>query len=60
MIKNPYIPALAVACLLSGLGQMHIDADVTLSDLATQEILAKYEVTKTFGWGGLYGGLYQH
>ncbi len=41
--------------MLAGLGQMHIDADVMLSDPATEEILAKYEVTKTFGWGGLYG-----
>ena len=41
--------------MLAGLGQMHIDADVSLSDPAATEPLAKYEVTKTFAWGGLYG-----
>jgi hypothetical protein len=42
--------------MLAGLGQMHIDATVTLSDYQTKEELSKYEVTKTFAWGGLYGG----
>lgn len=40
-----------------GLGQIHIDADVMLSDLATKEKLAQYEVKKTFAWHGFYGGL---
>ncbi len=42
--------------MLAGLGQIHIDADVTLSDFSNKEKLAQYEVTKTFAWGGLYGG----
>lgn len=42
--------------MLAGLGKMHIDADVVLTDPATQEQVAKYDVTKTFAWGGLYGG----
>ncbi|MEI6545084.1 MAG: DUF4410 domain-containing protein [Methylococcales bacterium] len=41
--------------MMAGLGQMHIDADVDLSDYKTHEALGKYEVTKTFAWGGLYG-----
>lgn len=41
--------------MVAGLGQMHIDADLVLSDPATQETLAQYQVTKTFAWGGLYG-----
>ena len=41
--------------MLAGLGQIHIDADVTLSDLTTKDKLAQYEVTKTFAWGGIYG-----
>ena len=41
--------------MLAGLGQMHIDATVTLSDYQTNEEFAKYEVTKTFAWGGIYG-----
>lgn len=42
--------------MLAGLGQMHIDADVALIDPATDEQVAKYDVTKTFAWGGMYGG----
>jgi hypothetical protein len=41
--------------MLAGLGQMHIDADVVLTDESTKEKLAQYEVTKTFAWGGIYG-----
>jgi hypothetical protein len=41
--------------MLMGLGQIHIDADVQLSDSATNEKLTQYEVTKTFAWGGFYG-----
>ena len=40
-----------------GLGQMHIDAEVMLSDLATQKDLANHAVTKTFAWHGFYGAL---
>jgi hypothetical protein len=43
--------------MLAGLGQMHIDATVTLSDYQTNEEFAKYEVTKTFAWGGVYGAV---
>lgn len=42
--------------MLAGLGQMHIDSEVTLSDSVSNAPLAKYEVTKTFAWGGIYGG----
>ena len=42
--------------MLIGLGQMHIDAEVNLNDWATKGVVAQYEVTKTFAWGGLYGG----
>jgi len=45
----------AARFMLAGLGQIHIDADVTLEDRARAAILAKYEVTKTFAWGGIYG-----
>lgn len=43
--------------ILIGLGQIHIDADVILSDLATKDKIAQYEATKTFAWGGIYGGI---
>lgn len=40
-----------------GLGQINIDADIMLFDLATKQKLAQYEITKTFAWHGFYGGL---
>ncbi len=40
----------------AGLGQIHIDADVTLSDYLSKNKLAEYEITKTFAWGGVFGG----
>jgi hypothetical protein len=40
----------------AGLGQIHIDAEVTLEDRSRQAIIGKYNVTKTFAWGGIYGG----
>jgi hypothetical protein len=42
--------------MLAGLGQIHIDAEVTLEDRALQTVIGKVEVTKTFAWGGIYGG----
>lgn len=42
--------------MLAGLGQMHIDAIVNISNKSNGKLLAKYEVTKTFAWGGIYGG----
>ena len=42
--------------MLAGLGQMHIDAMVNISNKCNGKLLAKYEVTKTFAWGGAYGG----
>lgn len=41
--------------MLAGLGAMHIDAEVTLVDRVNGSAIARYEVTKTFGWGGAYG-----
>jgi hypothetical protein len=42
--------------MLAGLGAMHIDADVAMIDSKTKQTIAEYEVTKTFAWGGIYGG----
>ncbi len=41
--------------MLAGLGQIHIDAQVTLHDHLRDAVLGDYEVTKTFAWGGIYG-----
>jgi hypothetical protein len=43
--------------MLAGLGQIHIDAEVVLADPRTQKPLGTYLVTKTFAWGGIYGGV---
>ena len=40
--------------MLAGLGQIHIDAEVTLEDGFRAAPLGRYEVTKTFAWGGPY------
>lgn len=42
--------------MLAGLGQIHIDAEVTLEDRALPAVIGNFEVTKTFAWGGIYGG----
>lgn len=42
--------------MLAGLGQMHIEGDVTLKDQESGALLAQYQVSKTFAWGGMYGG----
>lgn len=41
--------------MLAGLGQIHIDADLSLQDGSTAERIARYDITKTFAWGGIYG-----
>jgi len=43
--------------MLAGLGQIHIEADFLIEEMESNSMLAKYYVTKTFAWGGLYGGL---
>lgn len=41
--------------MLAGLGQIHINAEVMLEDGFRGAPLGRYEVTKTFAWGGIYG-----
>ena len=41
--------------MLAGLGQIHVDALVTVKDKDTGAILGKYEVKRTFAGGGLIG-----
>jgi uncharacterized protein DUF4410 len=41
--------------MLAGVGQIHIDGEITLEDRALQTVIGKVEVTKTFAWGGIYG-----
>jgi hypothetical protein len=42
--------------MLAGLGQIRIDADVIFLDGNTGETIAKYQVSKDFSFGGIYGG----
>jgi hypothetical protein len=42
--------------LLAGLGQIHMDADVIFIDGATGAQLGRYQVSKQFAFGGIYGG----
>lgn len=41
--------------MLAGLGQMHIDGQVTVSRVPENDRLTEFKVTKTFAWGGIYG-----
>jgi hypothetical protein len=43
--------------MLMGLGQIHIDGTVTFSDAASGQQIARYNVSKDFAFGGLYGGV---
>lgn len=45
--------------MLAGLGQMHINADVRMTDYASGSPLYSAEVNKTFAWGGMYGAFTQ-
>jgi len=42
--------------MLAGLGQIHIDADVTVFEMPTQTPVGNFSLSKTFAWGGIYGG----
>jgi hypothetical protein len=42
--------------MLAGIGQIHIDAHVTLITLPERKSVSEFDVAKTFAWGGIYGG----
>ena len=42
--------------MLVGLGQIHIDAIVSMFILPERRIFTKFDLNKTFAWGGIYGG----
>jgi hypothetical protein len=57
LLFTQYDAGNAVARLmLAGLGQIHIAAKVLLTDMTTGRTVATFEASKTFAWGGLYGG----
>ena len=42
--------------MLAGLGQIHIDAHVSVLALPERTKVAEFDIDKTFAWGGIYGG----
>lgn len=42
--------------MFAGLGQIHIDAKVSLFVMPERERIAVFDIDKTFAWGGMYGG----
>ncbi|MBN1381682.1 MAG: DUF4410 domain-containing protein [Deltaproteobacteria bacterium] len=42
--------------MLAGLGQIHIDGEVKLVELPDRKQVGAFTVSKTFAWGGIYGG----
>lgn len=43
--------------MLAGLGQIHIDGDVTVMEMPGKSQVGCFKIKKTFAWGGIYGGV---
>lgn len=43
--------------MLAGLGQIHIDAKVSVFPLPERKKVAEFDIDKTFAWGGIYGAV---
>lgn len=43
--------------MLAGLGQIHIDGDVTVFEMPGRTLVGNFSMRKTFAWGGIYGGV---
>ena len=43
--------------MLAGLGQMHIDATVTVYSMPAKAVVGSFKIDKTFSWGGAVGGM---
>lgn len=41
--------------MLAGLGQIHIAGKVRLYQMPSHELVAEFDLAKTFAWGGIYG-----
>jgi hypothetical protein len=42
--------------MLAGLGQIHLDGDVTVLEMPARHPVGNFSISKTFAWGGIYGG----
>jgi hypothetical protein len=43
--------------MLAGLGQIHLDATITVFEGAARTRVTEFKIDKTFAWGGMYGGM---
>ena len=43
--------------MLVGLGQIHIDGTVEMFQMPAHAPVGKFDMKKTFAWGGIYGGV---
>lgn len=43
--------------MLAGLGQMHIDATITVYSMPAKTVVGSFKIDKTFSWGGAVGGM---
>ena len=41
--------------MLAGLGQIHIAGKVRLYQMPAHDLVAEFDLSKTFAWGGIYG-----
>ena len=41
--------------MLAGLGQIHLDGDVSVYELPDRLLVGQFAINKTFAWGGIYG-----
>jgi hypothetical protein len=41
--------------MLAGLGQMHIEATVSIYSMPERKLVGQFTMEKTFSWGGIYG-----
>ena len=57
VVLTRYDEGSAIArAMLAGLGQIRIEGDVFLLAGDSETVLAQYTASKTFAWGGIYGG----
>ena len=41
--------------MLAGLGQIHLDGSISVYQMPDHTLLEKFDMQKTFAWGGIYG-----
>ena len=43
--------------MLAGLGQIHVDGEVSVYELPDRNMVGQFTISKTFAWGGIYGAI---